>query len=257
MTVKFIILGCGSSMGVPRADGYSGNCNLNNIKNFRTRCSGLIKFDDSNILIDTSPDLRFQLLKNKIKSIDKVFYTHLHADQTHGINDLRPFYLINKKQIPVFADKKTSKYLNSTFKYCFKSSNGYPSTLELKDLKDKHIFKKKNKNILIESIPTEHGKIESICYLINKKLAYASDISLFYKKDHKKLSKLNYLIVDCLWFRDHYAHFNLDQVLSLVKILLPKKTILTNMHSDLDYDLLKKKLPKNIVPGYDGMTINL
>jgi len=257
MSIKFIILGSGSSMGVPRADGYSGSCNLNNVKNFRTRCSALIKFDTSNILIDTSPDLRSQLLKNKIKSIDKVFYTHLHADQTHGINDLRPFFLINKKQIPVFADNKTSKYLYSTFKYCFKSSNGYPSTLELKNLKNKHTFKNRNKKILIESIPTEHGKIECICYLINKKLAYASDISLFYKKDYKRLTKLDYLIIDCLWYRNHSAHFNLDQVLDLVKILLPKKTILTNMHSDLDYDHLKSKLPKNIVPGYDGMTINL
>jgi len=257
MTVKFIILGSGSSMGVPRADGYSGNCNLNNKKNFRTRCSALIRFDDINILIDTSPDLRFQLLKNKIRSIDKVFYTHLHADQTHGINDLRPFFLMNKKQIPIFADKKTSKYLNLTFKYCFKSSYGYPSTLKLNDLKNKHMFKNNNKKILIESIPTQHGKIESICYLINKKLAYASDISLFYKKDYKKLTKLNYLVIDCLWYRNHSAHFNLDQVLELVKILSPKKTILTNMHSDLDYDQLKKKLPKNIVPGYDGMTVNL
>ena len=257
MTVKFIILGSGSSMGVPRADGYSGNCNLNNKKNFRTRCSALIKFDDKNILIDTSPDLRSQLLKNKIKSINKVFYTHLHADQTHGINDLRPFFLINKKQIPVFADTKTLKYLNSTFKYCFKSSYGYPSTLELNNLKNKYIFKNKNKKILIESFPTQHGKIESICYLINKKLAYASDISLFYKKDYKKLTKLDYLILDCLWYRKHIAHFNLDQVLELVKKLLPRKTILTNMHSDLDYDQLKKKLPRNIVPGYDGMTIKL
>jgi len=257
MAVKFIILGSGSSMGVPRADGYSGNCNLNNIKNFRTRCSALIKFEDSNILIDTSPDLRSQLLKNRIRSIDKVFFTHPHADQTHGINDLRPFFLINKKQIPVFADDKTSRYLNSTFKYCFKSSYGYPSTLELKNLKNKHTFKNKNKKIHIDSIVTEHGKIKSICYIINKKLAYASDISLFYKKDYKKLTRLDYLIVDCLWYRKHYAHFNLDQVLDLVKILLPKKTILTNMHSDLDYDQLKKKLPKNIVPGYDGMTVNL
>ena len=257
MSVKFIILGSGSSMGVPRADGYSGNCNLNNIKNFRTRCSALIKFDDKNFLIDTSPDLRFQLLKNKIKSIDKVFYTHYHADQTHGINDLRPFFLTQKKQISVFADNETSKYLNSTFRYCFKSSYGYPSTLELNNLKNKHIFKNKNNQITIESIPTEHGKIESICYLINRKLAYASDISLFYKKDYKKLTKLDYLIVDCLWYRNHSAHFNLDQVLDLVKILLPKKTILTNMHSDLDYGHLKKILPKNIVPGYDGMSVNL
>ena len=257
MAVKFIILGSGSSMGVPRADGYSGICNLNNKRNFRTRCSALIKFDDKNFLIDTSPDLRSQLLKNKIRSIDKVFYTHLHADQTHGINDLRPFFLKNKKQIPVFADIKTSKYLNSTFKYCFKSSYGYPSTLNLNDLKKKHVFKNKNKKILIESIPTEHGKIKSICYLINKKLAYASDTSLFFKKDYLKLTKLDYLILDCLWYRKHSAHFNLKQVLELVKILLPKKTILTNMHSDLDYDQLKKKLPKNIIPGYDGMTVKL
>jgi len=257
MSLKFIILGCGSSLGVPRADGYSGNCNLHNKKNYRTRCSALIKFEDKNILIDTSPDLRSQLLKNKIKSIDKVFYTHFHADQTHGINDLRPFYLMNKKQIPIFADDKTSGYLNSTFKYCFKSSYGYPSTLVLKNLKNKHVFKDMNNQIIIESIPTEHGKIESICYLINRKLAYASDISLFYKKDYKKLTKLDYLIIDCLWYRNHSSHFNLEQVLDLVKILLPKKTILTNMHSDLDYDHLKKILPKNIVPGYDGMAVYL
>ena len=257
MGVKFIILGSGSSMGVPRADGYSGNCNLNNKKNFRTRCSALIKFNDLNILIDTSPDLRSQLLKNKIRTIDKVFYTHLHADQTHGINDLRPFFLTNKKQIPVYADNNTSKYLFSTFKYCFKSSNDYPSTLSLNILKKKHIFNNKNQKILIEAIPVQHGKIKSTCYIINKKIAYASDISSFFKKDYKKLVKLDYLIVDCLWYKKHFAHFNLDQVLELVKILTPKKTILTNMQSDLDYDELKKKLPKIIVPGYDGMTINL
>ena len=257
MTVKFTILGCGSSMGVPRADGFAGNCNLNNKKNFRTRCSALIQFNNQNILIDTSPYIRSQLLKNKIKSINKVFYTHPHADQTHGINDLRPFFMISKKKIPIFADYKTSKYLSSTFKYCFKSSHGYPSTLELKNLKNKHIFKNKNNQIMIESIPTEHGNIESICYLINRKLAYASDISLFYKKDYKKLTNLDYLIVDCLWYRNHSTHFNLDQVLDLVKILLPKKTILTNMHSDLDYGHLKKILPKYIIPGYDGMTLIL
>ena len=257
MSVKFVILGSGSSMGVPRADGFSGNCNLNNKKNFRTRCSALIKFNDQNILIDTSPDLRSQLLKNKIRFIHKVFYTHPHADQTHGINDLRPFFLINKKQIPVFADYKTSNYLKSTFKYCFKKSDDYPSTLILNKLKKKHTFKNKKQKIIIESIPAEHGKIQSVCYMVNKKLVYASDISQFYKKDIRKLMKLDYLIVDCLWYKNHPAHFNLDQILSLVKILSPIKTILTNMHSDLDYDQLKKKLPKNIIPGYDGMTVSL
>ena len=223
MSLKFVILGSGSSMGVPRADGYSGNCDL----------------------------------KNKIKSISKVFYTHLHADQTHGINDLRPFFLINKKQIPVYADSNTKKYLLSTFKYCFKSSNGYPSTLTINSLKKKHQIISGGKKIIIESIFVQHGKIKSICYLINKRLAYASDISLFFKRDYKKLKNLEYLIIDCLWYKNHSAHFNLDQVLELVKILSPKKTILTNRHTDLDYAQLKKKLPKNIIPGFDGITVSL
>jgi phosphoribosyl 1,2-cyclic phosphate phosphodiesterase len=183
MSLKFVILGSGSSMGVPRADGYSGDCDLKNKKNFRTRCSALIKFNDQNILIDTSPDLRSQLLRNKIKTISKVFYTHLHADQTHGINDLRPFFLINKKKIPVYADSNTKKHLLSTFNYCFKSSYGYPSTLNINSLKKEHRFTN--------------------------------------------------------------------------KILTPRKTILTNMHSDLDYAKLKKRLPKNIIPGFDGLTVSL
>ena len=257
MFLKFVILGSGSSMGVPRADGFSGNCDLRNKKNFRTRCSALIKFEDQNILIDTSPDLRSQLLKNKIKSISKVVYTHLRADQTHGINDLRPFFLTSKKQIPVYADSNTKKYLLSTFRYCFKSSYDYPSTLTINNLKKYHQITNKNKKIIIESIPVQHGDIKSICYIIDKKLAYASDISLFFKKDYKKLKNLEYLVIDCLWYRNHPSHFNLDQVLELVEILTPKKTILTNMHSDLDYAKLKKRLPKNIIPGFDGMTVSL
>ena len=162
-------------------------------------------------------------MKIKLNPLVKVFYTHPHADQTHGINDLRPFFLINKKQIPVYADSNTKKYLLSTFKYCFKSSYGYPSTLNINTLKKEHQFTNKNKKIKIESIPVQHGNIKSICYLINNKLAYASDISLFFKKDYKKLKNLKYLIIDCLWYRNHSAHFNLDQVLELVKSLLLEK----------------------------------
>ena len=113
--MKFIILGCGSSMGVPRPDGHFGNCDPENKKNYRTRCSAFIKTDQENVLIDTSPDLRQQMLSLKIKKIDKVFYSHMHADQTHGINDLRSFFIRNKKPINVFADRITSKYLKNTF----------------------------------------------------------------------------------------------------------------------------------------------
>ena len=109
MKIKFIILGCGSSLGVPRADGYWGNCNPKQKKNYRTRCSAFIKSKINNILIDTSPDLRQQLINNKIINIDNVLYTHMHGDQVHGINDLRVFALKNKKKIPVYADNQTSK----------------------------------------------------------------------------------------------------------------------------------------------------
>ncbi|MDC1223910.1 MBL fold metallo-hydrolase [Pelagibacteraceae bacterium] len=257
MTLKFIILGSGSSMGVPRADGHFGDCDPKNKKNFRTRCSALIKFNNENFLIDTSPDLRQQLLSNNIKSINKIFYTHPHADQTHGINDLRAFFLNMKKKLPVYADKETTDYLYSTFKYCFKSNYGYPSTLTLNTLKNRHVFSNNNEKISIKAIPVQHGSIKSLCYLINNKLAYASDISLIYKETYSLFKNLDYFVVDCLWKRKHPAHFNLDQVLDIVKLLKPKKTILTNMHCDLDYTMLKKILPKNIVPGFDGMTINL
>ena len=257
MAFKFIILGSGSSMGTPNASGYAGNCDLKNKKNYRTRCSALITFNNENILIDTSPDLRHQLLSNKIKFISKVFYTHMHADQTHGINDLRPFFLINKKQIPLYADNLTSKYLYKTFKYCFKDMKGYPSTLFLNKLKKIHIFKSKNKKISIRSLKVKHGFIESTCYIIDNKLAYISDVNKIYKKDLPALKNLKFLVVDCFCYKEHPTHFNLDQVLQLVKLIKPRKTILTNMNSDLDYKTLKKILPKNIIPGFDGMTLNL
>ena len=145
--MKFVILGCGSSMGVPRPDGYFGNCDPKNKKNYRTRCSALIKTDTENVLIDTSPDLRIQMLSQKIKKIDKVFYSHMHADQTHGINDLRSFFIRNKNPINVFADKVTSKYLRKTFSYCFDTySKEYPATLKLNDI-DKNLLIKSKKKI--------------------------------------------------------------------------------------------------------------
>jgi len=148
--MQFIILGCGSSMGVPRPDGFFGNCDPNNKKNYRTRCSALIKTTDENILIDTSPDLRQQLLRHKIKKINKVLYSHMHGDQTHGINDLRSFYINSRKQLDVYADIYTSKYLNSTFSYIFKSySKEYPATLKLNKLQKRIFAKNNNKKISI------------------------------------------------------------------------------------------------------------
>ena len=129
MLLKFTILGCGSSMGVPRPDGYFGKCNPNNLKNYRTRCSAILQTKTDSILIDTSPDLRTQLIKNKINNIDKVLYSHMHADQTHGINDLRVFYIKKRKPIKIFnwglissvedSTILTLKIINGILKYYF------------------------------------------------------------------------------------------------------------------------------------------
>ena len=256
--MKFIILGCGSSMGVPRSDGYFGKCDPKNKKNHRTRCSALIKTKDETILIDTSPDLRTQLIKNKINKIDKVFYSHMHADQTHGINDLRVFYIQNKKTIPVYADNLTRKYLLKTFKYCFTNNNReYPAILKLNSINNKLTIKDGKKNLNIRSIAVKHGKINSICYIIDKKIAYISDISDINQKDFGYFKNLQYLIIDCLWLRFHPSHLNLESSLKFINIFKPKKAILTNLHSDLDYNYLKNTLPKNVIPAFDGLTLNL
>jgi len=256
--MKFIILGCGSSMGVPRADGFFGNCDPKNQKNYRTRCSALLKTPDENILIDTSPDLRQQLLRHRITKIDKVFYSHIHSDQTHGISDLRIFYIKNKRQINVYADLDTSNYLKKSFSYCFNSySKEYPATLKLNKLKNTHVISNKKSRISIRSIKVKHGKVKSNCFIIDKKLAYISDVNKIYNKDYKYFKNLRYLIIDCLIYYLHPSHFNLDSTLYLIKKFKPKMSILTNVSPVLDYKILKKLLPNNVIPAHDGLTIKL
>jgi len=257
MNLKFRLLGTGSSMGVPRSDGFFGKCNPNNIKNYRTRCSALLSYNEENILIDTSPDLRQQLLDAKIKSLHSVLYTHYHADQTHGINDLRVFYLISQKKIPIFCDMETAKYLKNNFSYCFKKKYDYEPILKLRKLKKRFKIFLSNKPINFLSIPVKHGLINSIAYIIDNKVAYLSDANEIPLKDIKHFKKLKYLIIDCLRIKKHPSHFSLNEVIKLFEILKPNKMILTNLHSDLDYDYLIKVLPKKIIPGYDGLTLTI
>ena len=254
MKTKFIILGSGYSLGVPRADGEWGNCNPNVKKNYRTRCSAFIKTSFRNIIIDTSPDLRHQLIKNKINKIDCAFYTHKHGDQIHGINDLRVFSLKYNKQIPIYADKDTGKYLKSNFSYCFNDYPDYKAILKLNKLKKVTTFQNNNNKISIRSVPVQHGKILSQAFIINNSCAYISDANKIFNKDIKFFKNLNYLVIDSLRYSSHPSHFGLNEVTDLVKLLKPKKTILTNLNNEMDYIDLLKLLPKNIVPGYDGMS---
>jgi phosphoribosyl 1,2-cyclic phosphate phosphodiesterase len=255
---ELILLGCGSSLGVPRIDGYWGRAKKKSKKNHRMRCSLFIKYKDMNIIIDTSPDMRNQFLNNKIKKVDFVVYTHDHADQTHGINELRPFFWNNKKKIPIYADKKTSNYLINSFKYLFvKQSKYYKPILKMNIIKNKFFLKKNKSSIQLETIKVKHGDINSNGYLFNK-IAYISDCSSISSKSLKRLTNLKLLIIDCLKFKSHKTHLNFKKCLSYIKILKPKKAILTNLHSDIDYSFLKNKLlkiSKNIVPGYDGLKV--
>jgi phosphoribosyl 1,2-cyclic phosphate phosphodiesterase len=252
---KFTILGCGSSLGSPWITNYWGNCDKNNKKNLRSRCSAHFQYKNISTLIDTSPDLKIQFKKNKIKNVDAVIYTHEHADQTFGIFELRPFFWKNKKKIDIFGSKKTIKELKNKFDFCFKKKQGYIPILEDHIIKDEFIIKKKKNEIKIRSFETLHGLTKSTAYIINK-IAYLSDCSFVTKETKKFLYNLDYLIVDCLRVKSHPSHFNLAAALSLSAECRPKKTILTNLHVEFDYNKLKSKLPQNIVPAYDGMSFN-
>ena len=254
MKNKFTILGCGSSLGSPWITNYKGKLK-NNSKNIRTRCCAHIQYADLSILIDTSPDIKNQFLKNKIKSLDAIIYTHEHADQTSGIFEMRPFFWKNKKKIPVYGSSRTIKALLSKYTFCFLSRHGYKPIMKANIIKNQFKIKKNNKILSVKAFDVVHGMIKATGFLF-KKIAYISDCNKIPKESLKNLYNLEYLILDCLKMDKHPSHFNYHEALKLIKLIKPKKTILTNLHTDLDYDYLKKNLPSNILPAYDGLSFN-
>ena len=165
MKNKLIILGCGSSIGSPRIDGFWGKCNKNLKKNFRTRCSALVIKGTNSILIDSSPDLKYQLLKNKIKNISSVLITHDHADQTNGLFELRPFYWINSKKINIYSDKHTIKNLKIRMDYLFKEISSYKPILKANIIKKKFSLGKSSEKISFISTRVKHGQISCNAYI--------------------------------------------------------------------------------------------
>ena len=256
MKTKFIFLGCGSSVGVPRIDGYWGRCKKNVKKNIRSRCSGIIIKGSNSILIDTSPDLKQQILSNKIKNISSVLFTHEHADQTNGLFELRPFFWKYKKKINIYGDTKTIKFLKKRNDYLFKKINAYPPIVKSNIIRKKFTLGKSNEKINFNTIKVKHGQTDSLVYIFHK-TAYISDCNDISIVKNDNLKNLKYLILDCLKFTKHPTHFNLEESLFVHNHLQPNKTILTNLHHDMDYDFLLRKLPKNVLPAYDGMTLFL
>ena len=256
MKAKLIILGSGSSVGVPRIDGFWGNCKRNCKKNLRSRCSAIIIKGSNSILIDTSPDLKSQLLSNNIKNITSVIFTHEHADQTNGLFELRPFFWKYRKKINVFGNLKTISHLKKRQDYLFKQVSDYPPIVKSNIIKKTFSLGKKKEKVFFRTLNAKHGKTNSVVYIFEK-TAYISDSNDLSLSNAKELKKLNYLILDCLKIEKHPTHFSLNEVLRLNEILKPRKTILTNLHSDLDFNFLLKKLPRNVKPAYDGLKINL
>ena len=256
MKSKLIILGCGSSVGVPRIDGQWGRCDKNNTKNKRTRCSAIIIKGSNSILIDTSPDLRNQLLSNKIKNISSVILTHEHADQTNGLFELRPFFWKNKKRINVFGNLNTIKHLRKRQDYLFKKVSDYPPIVKSNIIKTNFSLGRLNEKVFFKTFSAKHGKTNSVIYVFEK-VAYISDANDLSIINIKALKNLKFLILDCLKFKKHPTHFNLEEALYIHHHLMPKKTVLTNLHHDLDYSYLVKKLPNDVIPAYDGLKLNL
>ena len=207
-------------------------------------------------MIDTSPDIKNQLISNKIQNISSVIYTHEHADQTNGLFELRPFFWKNGKKINIYGDLKTINLLKKRFNFCFKKGGDYPPIVKANIINKSFSLGRFNEKIYFYTLKVKHGSINSLAYIFEK-TAYISDTNDLSIIKMKELNNLKYLIIDCLKFKKHPSHFNLEESLYIHHHLRPKKTILTNLHHDLDYNYLLKKLPSNIIPAFDGLKINL
>lgn len=263
MTLKLTILGCGSSAGVPRVGGNDwGACDPNNPKNRRRRCSVLLERTGAGgttrVLIDTGPDLREQLLSANVPSLDAVWYTHDHADHTHGIDDIRPLYLIQKQRIPVHAPAATLRTLETRFAYVFISANNYPAIADPHEITpyEPVISHGAGGSITALPITVHHGEIDALCFRIGD-TAYMPDVKAIPDRAMDAMRGLDTLIIDALRYKRHPSHLMLEETLAVIAELKPKRSIITNMHIDLDYDTLAKELPPGAVPAYDGMVLEL
>ena len=264
MTLTLTILGCGSSAGVPRPALGWGHCNPNNPKNRRRRCSLLAERRSgegvTRVVIDTSPDLREQLIDAAVDHIDAVFLTHEHADQTHGIDDLRSVVLHQRKRIPTYFNQSTAKDIMARFSYCFISPEGsdYPPILTRHSIEagERQEIPGKGGAITLTAFNLQHGHIPALGYRIGN-AAYTPDLSDIPAESWPALEGLDLWIVDGLRYAPHPSHFSVDDALSWIARFKPRRAVLTNMHSDLDYDVLRRSLPEGVVPGHDGMQLTL
>jgi len=261
--LEFTILGCGSSGGVPRADGEWGACDPSNPRNARSRCSLLVRRRsaagpdlETTVVIDTSPDLRLQTAAAGVKRVDAVLFTHDHADQCGGIDDLRVFFLRHRRRTPCHVDAGTRRALEQRFAYVFEGSGGYPPICDLVDLPalgEAFAIDGPSGAIPVTTFEQDHGDIKSIGYRIGD-VAYSSDVVGLPEASFKALKGVKVWIVDALRYRPHPTHATVEQALAWIARVRPERAILTNLHVDLDYETLKRELPEGVEPAYDGLS---
>jgi phosphoribosyl 1,2-cyclic phosphate phosphodiesterase len=257
------ILGCGSSGGVPRigAGGW-GACDPNNPRNRRLRCSILVQRGSgqakTEVLVDTSPDLREQLLRMGVQRLDGILMTHPHADHTHGIDDVRPLVISMRRRITMWMDEATSADVRSKFGYIFVTPAGssYPPLLTEARIVHGAAVQIDGPGGPIEALPfrLNHGEIDALGLRFGD-VAYTPDLNGIPDESLPFLQGLDLWIIDALRYTPHPSHFSLAETLDWIARLKPERAIITNMHSDLDYERLAKEIPDGIVPAYDGMRI--
>ena len=260
--VTFTILGCGSSGGVPRLGNIWGQCDPDNPKNRRSRCSVLVERTDGDgvtrVLIDTSPDMRQQLLDQGVGDLDSVVFTHGHADHMHGIDDLRMIVFNRKSRIPVWADAETEERLRHGFDYIFKQPAGslYPPLLDMNRIDGDVTVTGAGGSLTFSPFAVRHGEIHSLGFRIGN-VAYLPDVSSIPEDTWPKLEGLECWILDALRRDPHPSHAHLDLSLEWIERSGTQRAVLTNMHIDLDYETVLGETPDHVEPAYDGLKIRV
>ncbi|MCI2399252.1 MBL fold metallo-hydrolase [Aliiroseovarius subalbicans] len=260
--LSFTILGCGSSGGVPRLGGHWGDCDPENPKNRRTRCSMLVTREDAGgttrVLIDTSPDMRQQLLDAGVGNLDAVVYTHNHADHVHGLDDLRMIVFNRRERLPVWADPATQDALYARFGYAFvqPADSAYPPILDMHTIDGDVTISGAGGAITLMPFEVRHGRIDALGFRIGN-LAYLPDVSDIPGDAWAALQGLEVWVLDALRRAPHPTHAHLAQALEWIERSGAKRGVLTNMHIDLDHATVDAETPAHITPAFDGMTLHL
>lgn len=258
--LRVTILGCGSSGGVPRLGGQWGACDPANPRNARRRCSILIErfhgAQATRVLIDTTPDMRAQLLDAGIGHLDGVLYTHPHADHVHGIDDLRMIVFNRQSRLPVWADAETTDSLVTRFAYAFVQPPGsmYPPILDLRPIDGPFAVEGAAGPIAIAPFYVEHGRIRSLGFRFHD-IAYVPDVSDMPPEAWDAVTGLDTWILDALRHAPHPTHAHLARSLEWIARAAPRQAVLTNMHNDLDYATLRADLPEGVTPAHDGLAL--